>query len=171
VNIRPSESRLNNRRQRSRRGGYILLETTVALVLLSLGSYAIHGGIRQALIMRGQAQDYTQVRFLLERIAAEVELQPMVKPESQSGRFSGEFSRFSWSYTLRRVDVPLPKTPPIPPDGWVEPDDFEYQVEYLGGITATVTWQRAGQPYSESLETLFNPFRLWQPPEEEEYVW
>ncbi|MDP7638545.1 MAG: hypothetical protein QGG73_02355 [Candidatus Hydrogenedentes bacterium] len=163
----PSDSRTNTPRRGSGRGGYILVEATVALVLLSLGAYAVHGTIRQALITRGQAQDYTQARFLLERITAEVALQPMVKAESQSGVFGPEFSRFSWSYTLSKVDMPLPQPPPIPPQDWVEPEDFEYRVEYLGSITATVTWQRAGQPYSESLETLFNPFKLWQPPEVE----
>ena len=160
---------MSARRRRPGRGGYILVEATVALVLLSLGAYAVHGTIRQALITRGQAQDYTQVRFLLERIASEVSLQPMVKEESQSGSFTGDFSRFAWSYTLSRVDVPLPQPPPFPPAGWAEPEDFEYQVEYLGLITATVTWQRAGQPYSESLETLFNPFKLWQPIEEDDF--
>lgn len=169
MTARSSDSEMNARGHGPGRGGYILVEATVALVLLSVSAYAIHGTIRQALITRGQAQDYTQARFLLERIASEVALQPMVQAESQSGRFEGEFSRFEWSYTLSRVDVPLPEPPPFPPPDWVEPDDFEYRVEYLGAITATVSWQRAGQPYSESLETLFNPFKLWQPIEEEEY--
>ncbi|MCH7909983.1 MAG: hypothetical protein IIB38_10245, partial [Candidatus Hydrogenedentes bacterium] len=56
--------------------GYILLETAVALVLLSVGATTVHRTIQEAIRTRGQAQDYTRVRFLLDQVVADIEIQP-----------------------------------------------------------------------------------------------
>ena len=50
--------------------GYVMVETVVAMGLLSVSMVAIHGAVRQTVIARGQAQDYTIARFLLEEIVA-----------------------------------------------------------------------------------------------------
>ncbi len=98
-------------------GGYILIEAVVALVLLSVGAYAVHGTLRQAILTRGQAQDYTQVRFALQQVVSELELQPMLNEEERSGRFPGELERFAWRYTISRVALPLPpEVMALPPE-------------------------------------------------------
>lgn len=73
------------------RYGYIMVETVVAMGLLSTGMVVIHGAIRQTIIARGQAQDFTVARFLLEEIAAEKELQPELVEGSGQGNFPGRF--------------------------------------------------------------------------------
>lgn len=146
-----------------RRGqdGYIMLEAAVALVLLTAGVYAVHGTIQQAIEARGQARDYTQVRFLLEEVLADVEMQPKLVEHEERGRFDPPHERFSWSYAVRRIDLPLPEIPEELTEGGIE-----FPVEYLAHVTATVTWTRGGREYSESFETLFSPEKLWQPPKE-----
>ena len=93
----------------SRRRGYILVETIVAMALLSAGMVAIQGGLRQAVLVRGQARDYTQARFLMDGLIADLSLQPEHVQGSKSGRFSGEYDRFSYTWTISRVDVPVPQ--------------------------------------------------------------
>lgn len=145
------------------RGGYILVETMVALVLLALGSWAIHGTIRQAILARGQAQDYTQARFLLEEVVAKLEMQPLLQLRSSKGSFPGELNRFSWEYVVRMVNVPRPAAPPAGGQSQRGNQSFEYPVEYLAHVHATVSWTRAGREFSESFETLFRPDKLWVP--------
>jgi hypothetical protein len=146
-----------------RRGqdGYIMLEAAVALVLLTAGVYAVHGSIRQAIEARGQAQDYTEVRFLLEKVLADVEMQPELVEHESRGTFPRPHERFSWSYSVRRIDLQLPElTEQLIEQG------IRYPVEFLAHVSATVTWTRGGREYSESFETLFSSSKLWQPPEE-----
>lgn len=154
----------------SGRGGYILLETTVALVLLGMGVYAIHGAIRQAIVTRGQAQDYTQARFLLERVIAEVEIQPALQQGSKQGRFEAPLDRFEWRHEIRKIRIPKPEGA-INVGALLAGDDsgqFEYPIEYLLRVRATVTWKRAGHAFSESFETLIDPTKLWLPPPPED---
>ncbi len=143
-------------RRRSEQG-YILLEAAVALVLLTAGVYAIHGTIQQALITRGQAQDYTQVRFLLEKIIADLEMQAQITEHSDAGTFPSPHERFRWQYTVRKADIPLPP-PPVQNEF-----QFQYPMRWLAHVHATVSWERGGQPFSESMETLFDTEKLWVP--------
>ena len=155
---------MNGRRQTI--GGYILIEATVALVLLSIGSVTVHRTIQEAIRTRGQAQDYTRVRFLLDQVVAELEIQPELTEHSAQGRFEGEHSRFSWDYEVRRVDVPLSGRHPLAPPEGAEVEPFEYpeDQEYLAHVRATVSWTRSGRAFSESYETLLGPHKLWQRP-------
>lgn len=147
--------------------GYILVETAVALVVLSAGAFVVHGTIQQALQTRGQAQDYTRARFLLEGLVADLEMQPQVAVHAAEGRFEGEHDRFSWDYRVRRVNVPKPVAPLRPaPEGSKKAKPFEYLADrdYLAHMRATVYWTRSGRSFSESYETLLRTSKLWQPP-------
>ncbi len=155
--------------QRQTVGGYILIETAVAVVVLSIGALTVHRTIQEAIRTRGQAQDYTRVRFLLKQVVADIEMQPELVEHSDQGRFEGEHARFSWDYEVRRVDVPLPEGPLVPPAAGtvgLEGEPFAYPEgqEYLAHVRATVAWSRSGREYSESYETLLGPDRLWQAP-------
>ncbi len=152
--------------------GYILLETAVALVLLSVGATTVHRTIQEAIRTRGQAQDYTRVRFLLDQVVADIEIQPELTEHAAQGQFEGEHARFSWDYEVRRVDVPLSARPPLSStegtEGMegTEEKQFEYpeDQEYLAYVRATVSWTRSGREFSESYETLLGPHKLWQRP-------
>lgn len=145
--------------------GYILLESVVAMVVLSLGIYAVHGTIRQAIITRGQSEDYTRVQFLLEQVMAQAALQPRLTEGRDGGFFEQSDRRFVWQYTIRKVDVPKPKFGNAQAFGLDDPSDVVLPAPYLAHVHATITWKRAGREFSESMETLYNPNKLWLPPE------
>lgn len=143
--------------------GYILLEAVIAMALLSVGIIAIQGSLRQAVIVRGQATDYTQARFLLDEIMGKYELQPMLVEGSDSGVCKAPYSRFKWKSKVTKVEVPMPPIPPsIPPD---KAEKLKLDAGYLAKIEATVTWQRNKRDFSERAETLWSPEKLFVPEE------
>lgn len=146
--------------------GYILVEAIMSMALLSMGLIAIHGAIRQTIIVRGQARDYTQARFLLEQTLAYLELQPQHTEGAQSGQFEGDFSRFSWAWKISKIDIPLPPFPPDTP--WEVIENFKLNADYVAKVVVTVSWTRTGRRYEESFETLWPPEKLWLPPPLEE---
>jgi len=148
-------------------GGYILVEAAVALVLLSVGSMTIQRTIQEAIRTRGQAQDFTHARFLLTQVVSELELQPQLVESSSQGQFDDEFSRFPWTYEVRRVNFPMPTAPLQPPpkgSGQNQGIQFIRGQNYLAQVIATVSWTRSGTEFTESYETLLGPAKLWQPP-------
>lgn len=158
-------------KRRASEGGYILLEALVALTLLGVISYSIHGTFQQALMTRGQAQDYTRARFLLEKVVADQQLQPLVVERADDGFFDGEENdRFQWEYQIKKIRLPKPPEPTTPPPPGTSRPPFRYPLDggFLVHIVATVSWTRGGQEFSESIETLFSPQKLWQSKEEEE---
>lgn len=169
--------------------GYILFEAMIALTVLSVSIYVIQDGIRQAVIARGHAQDFTQARFLMEDMVNRLQLQPVFKEENKSGRFRGKYNRFSWSYTITKVDLPVPPPPPTRTTPYNQPGgqpqqgpqnlnyprfpgyqreyaegELELPVPFLGKIEATVSWTRSGMPFEVKAQTLFAPERMWLPP-------
>ncbi len=147
-------------------GGYILIEAAVAMVLLSIGALTVHRTLQEAIRTRGQAQDYTRARFLLEQVVADLESQPELVEHTDRGRFEGEHARFTWDYRVRRVNMPRPGPPLRPPPEGKKFQRFAYleNIGYLAHVRATVSWTRAGRPFSESYETLLGPEALWQRP-------
>lgn len=151
---------------RARAAGYILIETAVALVILSVGAFAVHRTIQEAIRTRGQAQDFTRARFLLDQRMAEVLAQPVMVEKRAQGRFTGQDDRFAWTSEIRRVNPPAPRAPMRPPQSGQPPAKFEFSMNrnYLTHVKVTVSWDRGGMSFSETYETLLPPERLWQPP-------
>jgi Tfp pilus assembly protein PilV len=144
--------------------GYILFETMVAMVLLSVGLIAINRAMRETIVVRGQARDYTEARFLIEETISMLELQPQLVEASKSGRFKGEHSRFSYKWQVSKVDVPEPELPSdTPPEG---AEKFKLAARYLAKIEATVSWERFGRKYEQTAQTLWTPEKLFMPEEE-----
>jgi hypothetical protein len=150
----------------ARRSGYILIETAVALALLSAGSFAVHRTIQEGIRTRGQAQDFTRARFLLDQTMANLLSQPILTERHRSGRFGGLDDRFSWTADVGRVNVPPPRAPLRPRKDGRPFSTFEFLdgADYLARVRVTLSWARSGQDFSESYETLLGPERLWQPP-------
>jgi hypothetical protein len=146
-----------------RRQGYIFAETVVAMALLSMSALVIQGALRQAIITRGQAQDFNTARFLMEQIASENALQFQQPEGSGSGVFDPPFDRFSYEWELKRVEVPLPPIPPfLPPE--VVANVMQNFKDYMGKLTVRIRWNRAGMDVDRVGETLVRPDLLWQPP-------
>lgn len=145
--------------RRTHTSGWVLVETLVALVVLSIGVIAVNRATHEALVTRAQARDYTQARFLLEQLMSELELQPKFRQgASASGPFGDEFPRFTWEWTVAKVEMPEPEAPDRLPIGFM--DHFQFPAAYLGKISATVRWTRAGRPFEMTAETLVGPDKL-----------
>ncbi|MBW7866486.1 MAG: hypothetical protein H3C30_18980 [Candidatus Hydrogenedentes bacterium] len=143
--------------------GYIFVETLVAMGILSVSMLFIQEAIRQAILTRGQAQDYTTARFLIERVIAN-RMIAFEQPEGESsGVFPAPFERFSYQWEVRRVEIPQP---PLPPD--MTPDEVVFFNQafkrYLGKVTVRIRWSRAGIPGEAVAETLLRPDMVWMPP-------
>jgi len=142
--------------------GYILLETLVAMALLSITMLPIHHSMRDAIQMRGHAEDFTTARFLLDDLLLEQALQPEVVAANGNGTFAAPHERFQYSWTITRVDVPWPAPAPhLTPEQYM--DLMQSFQGYMGKISATVSWTRAGQPFEATAETLMPTDWLWQP--------
>lgn len=138
-----------------RAAGYILFESLMAMLILSISISVIQRGMQQAIIVKGQSQDYATAQFLLQELMAELEEQPVLSEGIERGRFRGDVSRFAWEREVRRLDMPkVPsKQGPVRPPAW-----------YMAHLRVTVSWTRRNESYSESLETLLPPERLFVPP-------
>jgi len=148
-----------------RRGvrGYIFVETLVAMAILSISTVVIQESIRQAILARAQAMDYTTARFLVEKVLADRML-VFEQPEGEGkGTFDPPFERFAYSWEVKRVEVPMPELPPT-----MLPEDIKYfqdnYVKYIGKLGVTVTWSRAGVPFTATAETLLRSGMVWMPP-------
>mgnify|MGYP001165986907 CR=1 FL=1 len=150
--------------RRSKRG-YILIETTVAMVVLGISSITIHGVVRQSILTRGQAQDFTQVRLLMEDYMARLELQPYLFPGVEQGTFDDGSGRFGYTHRIRVVGVPVPELP-IPSNTPAdEVRDFRYErdASLLVHVALTVRWKRGGMDFEETIETLLPQSKLYVP--------
>lgn len=146
-----------------REKGYILLEASVALVLLTLGVFVVQGSIREAIVTRGQAQDFTQAKFLLEQIMGDIESQPQLTEHSKAGGFPGHLNRFTWRYDVQRVDLPAPPPPAANSNPGVRQN---LPIEYLAHVIVVIEWERSGRHFERSIETLLSKDKLWQPPKQ-----
>lgn len=146
-------------RSKTNAEGWVLMEALVAMVVLSIAVVALNRGFGEAVLTRAIARDYTQARFFLEQIAGEVEITP-VHEEGATGKgnFGKEHSRFSYTWSVSRKDVPPPQLPPsLPPQVLNRIANFEYPIQYLGEISVQVNWTRNGRDYSAELETTIAP--------------
>ena len=102
---------------------------------------------------------------------AKVELQPQLVEGEDQGQFDAsfwgdersteEFSRFSWSWRVSKVDVP---PPPIPM--FATPEEirnFKLAAGYVTKVEAAVYWKRSGRSYKEVYQTLWLPEKLYVP--------
>jgi hypothetical protein len=144
--------------------GYIFVETLVAMAVLSISAVAIQESIRQAILARAQAMDYTTARFLLEKVFADRML-VFEQPEGKGdGVFDPPFERFSYSWEVRRVEIPAPELPPM-----LTPEETKHfkdaYVKYIGRLGVKISWSRAGTPFTAAAETLLRKDLVWMPPE------
>jgi type II secretory pathway pseudopilin PulG len=151
--------------------GYILIEATVAMVVLSIGALMVHGTMRQSTQTLGQSEDFTQAQLLLSSLMNEIELQPELVEGKKSGWFEEREGRFQYEYTIRKVSIPLPKVPKpvVDPNSINQPRKITFNArdKYLLHVRTVITWTRAGREFEESLETLLNGRQLYVPPAEE----
>mgnify|MGYP000851158819 CR=1 FL=1 len=143
--------------------GYILLESIVSMALLSVCMLAIYGGMRDATNMRGLTEDFTTARFLLEAVVAEHELQQEVVEDSGRGRFDPPHERFSYSWEITRIELPMPALPANMLERQRQQLLSQFK-RHLGRLAVTIQWERAGLEHEVAGETLLAPGQLWTPP-------
>lgn len=155
-----------------RRSGYILFETVAALAVFSASILVIQGAFQRAIATRALAQDYTQVRFLLDQKMAELELQPQLVEGEDSGNFEGNLSRFSYQWKVSKIDLPEPPIPPdLPPE---QQQNLKLKVNYITKIQVTISWTRGkgdkgkAEEHKVTASTIWDPEKLFVPQEEQE---
>ena len=140
--------------------GYILLETLIALSILGISMVGLHRSVREALFVQGRTQDFTRAKFLMEEIVNEITLQPQMTVSMEEGTFPN-YPRFNYAWEYTEYPVPVPSGRP---SGMSE-DEYATLLEQfkgqMGKLTVTISWYRAGQPFSRTVETLFKPEHLW----------
>ena len=145
-----------------KRAGYILVETLVALSVLSISVVVIHNALRQAVLTRAQAHDYAAARLLLDQKLAEIELQEKVPVTARDGAFPPPFERFRYRWEVSQIQVPMPAPPPdrqLP--NWDQiMDQFQ---PFMGKVRIEILWSRAGIDGYALGETLLPPEKLWLP--------
>ncbi len=139
--------------------GWVLIETLVAMVLLSVGVLAMNRALREAMQTRAMARDYTTARFLLEEEMGELDMQPTLNEgDTGSGGFGEEHPRFTYSWSVVKVDVPVPPIPADLQQFFLEPPTLPEP--HLGRISVTIKWTRSGRDYDATAETLIAARRL-----------
>ena len=89
----------------------------------------------------------------------ELDMQPSVNEgDSGSGEFGEEHPRFSYSWSVAKVDIPTPAIPVELQPFFLEPPALPEP--YLGRISVTIQWTRAGREYDATAETLVSSERL-----------
>ena len=157
---RPSYAQRSRQVSRAGSRGWILVETLVALMVLSVGVLAVNQALQDALLTRAMARDFTQARFLLEQVVSDLELQPLlIEGAAKNGAFGEAFERFAYHYEVSRVELPAPELPPLAIGTLAQP--LQLPVSYLGKIRVTVTWTRAGRSFERAVETLIAPEKLY----------
>ncbi len=148
-----------------RSGGYILFEVLFSLALLSIAGITLQSALQQAILTRGQAQDYTIARFLLNQIVSEIELQPQLVEEEKEEQFPPPYDRFSYKWKVSKLEVPMPELPPnLPPD--MKENLKKIYKNYMAKLDIWIKWHRAGMKFETHAQTLYQPEKLWLPPEE-----
>ena len=145
--------------------GYMLLETTVAIVVLGIVSLAIHGVTRQAVQTRAQSQDYTRVAFLMEDYIAKLEMEPKLVEGLREGVFEAEGRRFSYTCTIQPHTLPplIINTSQDPATPTMETFSYPTDSSFLVHVALTVRWTRGTIPFEETMETLLPPEKLFIP--------
>lgn len=145
--------------------GYILIEATVAIVVLGISALTINGAVRQAILTRGQSQDYTQVHLLMEAFLAEKELQPLVFVDNGEGTFNDGSGRYSYVYSVRPVALPVPNFPPRATAAGeaMPPFRFDKTTDRLVRISITTFWTRGQMQFEETMEVLVSQDQLYVP--------
>ena len=144
-----------------RRYGYILVEALVALGLLSVSIGVIQGALHQAILTKGQANDYTEAKWVLESIMAQKKLEAPL----QEGQGKGVLrDRYEYTWQVDTIDLPVPDMPlDAPPE---QLQHFNVLVEQIpknmGRLRVQLRWYRAGQLREVSAECLLAPDQLWQ---------
>ncbi|MBO9668442.1 MAG: type II secretion system protein [Bdellovibrio sp.] len=94
-----------------RNKGFTLIETVLAMVILSTGLLLLVNSWGGSFLFTRKAQQATEVAALLERKMAEIEIQYSGKPldsipEEQEDDFGDQYSQYSWKMESKEFEVP-----------------------------------------------------------------
>ncbi len=87
----------------SGQGGFLLLETLLAIVFLTVGLTTVLRSYGSSLKTLGITADYTKARVLLERSLWPYEAAGSIAPGTYTGEFSEEDGNFQWEIEASEV--------------------------------------------------------------------
>lgn len=147
---------------RGQRRGYIMVETLVAMSILSISAFGIHRSVYQAISARREAEQLTIARYLLESLVAQVEMRPQMGLGGNTGTFAADgYPEFAYTYEVARIEVPLRgraarylNDPRL---------SLDYQ-NYIGKLTVRIYREQDGPDRPLVVgETLLQPSQVWMP--------
>ena len=151
-----------NPRPRARQRGYIMVETLVAMTILSISAFGIHRSVYQAISARREAEQLTIARYLLEHLVAKIEMRPEMGLGSGTDTFAADgYPDLGYTYEITRIDAPLRgraarylNDPQL---------SLSYQ-DYIGKLTVRIYHEQDGPERPLVVgETLLQPSQLWTP--------
>jgi hypothetical protein len=151
-----------NAPRRHRRRGYIMVETLVAMTILSISSFAIQRAIYQAVSARREAEQITIARYLLEHLVAKIEMRPEMALESGQGDFVADgFPNLAYAYEVSRIEAPLRGRAARFLN---DPQVSQHYQDYIGKLTVRIFNVVEGPDNPIAVgETLLQPSQLWLP--------
>jgi len=87
----------------SGQGGYLLLETLLAIIFLTVGLTTVLRSYGSSLETLGTSADYTKALVLLERSLWTYEATGSIAPGTFSGEFSDEEGNFQWEIEASEI--------------------------------------------------------------------
>ncbi len=87
----------------SSQNGFLLLETLLAIVFLTVGLTTVLRSYGSSLTSLGVTADYTKAMVLLEQSLWPYESKGSIIPGNYNGKFSGEDKEFSWEIEAREI--------------------------------------------------------------------
>lgn len=118
------------RRPGSSRGGFLLLETLLTVLVLTAGLAIVVRSFASSVEALAVAGDFTRALLLLEEKMWELEARGVITPGTTNGRFTQAEGNVQWEVTAASTAVPG-----------------------LSETQVTVAWSRRGRPRSLSLVT------------------
>lgn len=143
--------------------GFSLLEIMVAVAILSISFLALLNFEGQSLVLTGRSEKLTLATFLGQEKMAEVILEfesdvasgAFPDEKSDSGRFDEPYEDISWSWQIRRVEIPVPEETGGDPMGIMFKAVAEEIAKAVREVRLTITWEELGKEQSFDVVTHF----------------
>lgn len=99
--------------------GFTLLEIMIAMAILSISLLALYSSVGNSLRISGQSEEVDQATQLARRKMSEIMMSldediargAFPEEKEEQGTFDKPFENYKWSYTIKKVEIPVLQPP------------------------------------------------------------